>query len=154
MKALQSISIIILSSLITSCNYVYRDFQEVKNLKWYKNDVKTFNINIKEDGNYDLFFAMRHATGYPFTSIKTKILMQTPDNKTFEKEAEFIAANEKGAYIGEVTGQLWDIEEIFSQNYFMKKGNYKISITQAMNEDPVILVVDIGLIVRLSKVDT
>jgi gliding motility-associated lipoprotein GldH len=134
-----------------SCTNVYRDFQDVKNLKWYRTDIKTFEFDIKEDGNYDLFFHMRHSTGYPFTTIKTKISMTLPDKTIYEKEAEFPVADESGRYIGEVAGDLWDIENAFSENYFMKKGKYKINIAHAMENDPVILVVDIGLIIKKTE---
>ncbi len=134
--------------LFSACNDIYRDFQSVKDMKWYKKDVKTFEVTVPEDGNYDLIFAMRHSTGYPFTSIKINIEQKTPDGKIFEKDAEFPVADENGNYIGEVTGQLWDIENVFSGNTFLKKGKYIFKIRHNMNNNPVILVIDIGLIVR------
>jgi gliding motility-associated lipoprotein GldH len=137
--------------ILSSCNQVYRDFEEVKEMKWYKSDVKTFEFDIKNEGNYDLIFCMRHSTGYQFMTIKTKISMTTPDYEVYEKEAEFLVTNEKGEYIGDGTGQLWDIEEAFSANELLKKGHYKISIAHAMENDPVILVMEIGLKVKKSK---
>ncbi len=137
--------------LIASCSYTYKDFQAVEDLKWKKSDVKTFEVEITENGNYDLFFAMRHLTGYPFTTIKVLISQITPDGNEFTKEAEFLVANENGKYKGDVTGQFWDIEDVFSENTPLKKGKYTFKISHKMNNDPVILVVDIGLIIRKSK---
>ncbi len=143
------ITVIALS--LTSCSDTYRNFQSVEGLKWFDNDVKTFNVNIPEDGNYDLFFAMRHSTGYPFTTIKVEIEQTTPQNKTFIKNAEFPVTDENGKYLGKVAGQLWDIEHSFDENVFLKKGKYIFKIRHTMNNNPVILVIDIGLIVRKHK---
>ncbi len=138
-------------TFFTACNDIYRNFQSVKDLKWYKKDVKTFNVSIPEDGNYDLVFALRHSTGYPFTSIKINIEQTTPEGKVLEKNAEFPIVDKNGKYLGEVTGQLWDIENIFSEHTFLKKGKYIFKIKHIMNNNPVILVIDVGLIVRKYK---
>jgi len=139
--------------LLFSCNETYRDFQDVKDMKWYRSDVKTFHVNIPEDGFYDLYFAFRHSTGYPFTSIKVSVEQTTPDGNVLTKDAEFLTADENGNYIGEVTGQLWDLQELFSANTELKKGEYTFKISHNMNNDPVILVIDVGLIVKESEQD-
>lgn len=140
--------IFLTSFFLVSCSDTYNNYKNIEGLKWYKKDVKTFEVNIPEDGSYDLFFAMRHLIGYPFTSIKIKIEQITPDKNKFIKEAEFAVADVKGRYIGDVTGQLWDIENLFSENTHLKKGKYIFKISHTMNSNPVILLVDIGLIVR------
>ena len=142
---------IISVSFFTACNDTYRDFQSVKDMKWYKKDIKTFNVTIPEDGTYDLIFAFRHSSGYPFTSIKINIEQTTPDGKILEKDAEFPVADKNGKYLGEVTGQLWDLENNFDENVFLKKGKYIFKISHAMNHNPVVLVIDAGLIVRKHK---
>ncbi len=120
-------------------------------MQWYRSDAKIFDFEIKEEANYDMVFCMRHSTGYQYMSIKTKITMTTPDGNVFEKIAEFTVADEKGKYVGEGTGQLWDMEEAFTSGELMKKGKYKIKIEHDMQIDPVILVIDIGLKVVPSK---
>lgn len=143
--------IVFIVFVLTACKNIYRNFQSVKDMKWYKKDVKTFDVTIPEDGNYDLIFAMRYSTGYPFTTIKVHIEQTTPERKVLEKDAEFPVADENGNYIGDVTGQLWDIEDVFSENTFLKKGDYTFKINHGMNNNPVILVIDVGLIVRQYK---
>ncbi len=137
-------------TLLYSCSNVYSEHQEIKDLKWFKKDVKTFEVEITKAGEYDLFFAMRHSIGYPFTSIKISIEYLN-DNQTFVKEAEFPTTDENGEYIGEVTGQLWDIESVFAERMFLNKGKHIFKISHAMNSNPVILVVDVGLIVKKSS---
>lgn len=151
MKVLKFLLMLSLPIFLFSCSDTYNEYEKVEEMQWYKKDVKTFELSIPEDGNYDLFFGMRHLSGYPFTSIKIEIAQITPDKKELIKEAEFSVADEEGNYIGEVTGQLWDIENLFSENTPLAKGKYTFKISHAMNSNPVILVIDVGLIVRKSK---
>lgn len=148
---IKGLTVILFIIFFSSCSNTYRDFQKVKDMKWHKTDVKTFEVDIPEDGNYDLYFAMRHSTGYPFTSIKISITQITPEGEEFIKDAEFSVADEKGQYIGEVTGQLWDIEEMFSEKTPLEKGKYTFKISHNMNSDPVILIIDIGLIIKSNQ---
>lgn len=134
-----------------SCSDTYRDFQSVKDMKWYKEDYKTFEVDIKEEGYYDLFFAMRYSTGYPFKQIKIIIAQKQPDGTEFFKDAEIMIANEQNEYIGEVTGQLWDIETLVSEKTYLNKGKYIFKISHAMNNDPVVLVIDVGLVIKQSE---
>ena len=148
---LKGLTVILFIAFFSSCSDTYRDFQKVKDMKWHRTDVKTFEVDIPEDGNYDLYFAMRHSTGYPFTSIKILIAQINPEGEEYNKDAEFSIADENGQYIGEVTGQLWDIEEMFSENTPLKKGKYTFKISHKMNSDPVILIIDIGLIIKSNQ---
>ena len=140
--------LILAFALLSSCSNTYKEHQKIKDLKWQKTDIKTFEVNIKEDGVYNLFFTMRHSVGYPFTSIKIKIEQITPNEEIFEKNAEFAISDENGKYTGEVVGDLWDTENLFSENTSLKKGKYVFKISHAMNHDPVILVIDVGLVVK------
>ncbi|MCF6366567.1 MAG: gliding motility lipoprotein GldH [Bacteroidales bacterium] len=134
-----------------SCSDTYRDFQSIKDMKWYRADKKTFEVDIKETGNYDLFFAMRYSTGYPFKQIKIKVTQKSPNGEEFYKNAEIAVANDKDEYIGDITGQLWDIEKLISKKTLLEKGKYVFEISHTMNSNPVVLVIDIGLIVRQTK---
>jgi len=78
---LKGLTLILFIIFFSSCSNTYRNFQKIKDMKWYRTDVKTFEVDIPEDGNYDLYFAMRHSTGYPFTSIKISVEQITPGSK-------------------------------------------------------------------------
>ena len=138
-------------ALLNSCSSVYSEHKEIKDLKWFKKDTKIFEVEITKAGEYDLFFAMRHSIGYPFTSIKINIEHLQNNGQTFVKEAEFPTTDENGKYIGEVTGQLWDIESVFAEKTYLNKGKHIFKISHAMNSNPVILVVDVGLIIKESS---
>lgn len=143
---------IVLILILHSCSNIYNEHQKIKDLKWNRNDIKTFEVDIENDGEYDLFFAMRHTIGYPFTTIKINIEYINPKTyKSFIKTAEFPVTDENGKYIGDVSGQLWDIESSFAEKMFLKKGKHIFKVSHAMNYNPVILLVDIGLVVKKSS---
>ncbi|NPA45395.1 MAG: gliding motility lipoprotein GldH [Chlorobi bacterium] len=137
--------------LLSSCSDVYREFKKFDDLKWDKNDVKTFEVNINKDGEYDLFFALRHYTGYPFTTLKIEVTQIAPNGRASSKKIEIPVADENGKYIGDVSGELWDVENKIAEKVFLEKGKYTFKIAHYMNSNPVILVVDIGLIIRISN---
>ena len=148
---IKGLTVILFIIFFSSCSNTYSDFQKVEDLKWFRTDIKTFEVDIPEDGNYDLFFALRHSSGYPFRNIGVKFVQITPDGKELSKEIDFLVVNENDEYKGEVIGQLWDIEELFSEKTPLKKGKYTFKISHIMNSDPVILVIDIGMVIRKSK---
>lgn len=150
MKKLLVLSLFI-SVILSSCTDLYRGFSKVKDLKWYKSDAKKFTVDIKKDGYYDLIFAFRYATAYPYNNIKVIISKKNPSGEEFSKEAEFIVVDDNNNYIGDVAGDIWDLENPFDVNEFMKKGLYEFTIEHNMINDPVIVVMEIGLIVRKSK---
>lgn len=120
-------------------------------MKWYKSDSKVFEVDIKEKGYYDLFFSMRYSTGYPFKQIKIQIAQKQPDGTELFKDAEIQIVNDKNEYLGEVTGQFWDIEELISEKTLLDAGKYTFEISHTMNNNPVVLVIDVGLVIRKSK---
>ena len=97
---LKGLTVILFITFLSSCSNTFRDFQKVKDMKWERTDIKTYEVDIPEDGNYDLFFAMRHSTGYPFTTIKISVTQISPEGEEFNKDAEFSVADENGKYIG------------------------------------------------------
>jgi len=145
------IFIIIISISFSACTETYRSFQKVEDMKWYKNDVKIFKVDIKESGNYDLTFAFRYATLYPFKDIKITIAKKTPKGEVLTKDAEFMVVDENNKYIGDVGGDIWDLEKSFAQGEYLEKGKYEFYIQHNMVNDPVIVVMEIGLIIEKHK---
>lgn len=145
--------LIILISIffLSSCSEVFRDFKPVKDMKWFRKDAKIFKVNIPEKARYNFIFAMRFPTGFPYKNIKIKITRVSKNTEAVSKNAEFAVINEKNQYQGEVSGELWDLEEVFSENEEMQPGEYVFKIEHAMVSNPVLTVIDIGLIVSKSS---
>jgi gliding motility-associated lipoprotein GldH len=114
-------------------------------------DVQKFEFRISQAGIYDLYFTMRYVTGYPNPNILVKISQKTPEGKEYFKDCVFRIIDQNQNYIGEVAGNMWDFEECFAEKQDLESGIYQFEIEQTMPEDPVILIVDVGLIVRKSE---
>ena len=151
MKLLFKTILIIIFLFALGCNNVYRDFEEIENLKWEKSDIKKFEVNIPSDGNYDLYFALRYITGYPYTNIKVNISETAADKTQMQKDCKYMLVNENREYLGDVAGDFWDFESLFSENQEMKKGEYIYEIKHAMVDNPLIMISDVGIIIRKSE---
>jgi len=138
---------------IFSCNNFYSEHQSVSNLKWYKEDIKSFEVNIEEDGIYDFIFAIRYATGFPYRTMKIKITQKSNDSIETSQEKEFEVVDKNNNYIGEVAGELWDLETICIQKLKVKQGNYIYTLEHEMKSNPVIMVVDVGLIIKKIEIE-
>jgi len=144
----KNIFIILIIVSFSACTETYRSFQKIEDMKWHKSDVKIFKVEIEESGNYDLTFAFRYATLYPFKNIKVTIAKKTPKGEILTKDAEFMVVDENNKYIGDVGGDIWDLENYFAQNEFLEKGEYEFYIQHNMQNDPVIVVMEVGLIIE------
>lgn len=154
MKRVRIIIIAFAASLfLSACGDVYSEYQKVPDLQWTKKDSKTFEFQIEEEGNYDLVFALRYATMFPYKVLKIQIDYERSDGKSFEKDLFVEVIGKDGKYIGDVAGNMWDLEKTFSENEKLKPGKYKITYTSAMPRDPVPAVIELGLIVQKHKED-
>jgi gliding motility-associated lipoprotein GldH len=147
---MKKLNLVFVLFFLLSCGNVYKEHQKIDEMKWFRTDVKSFDVEIPDDGEYDLYFTMRHSTGYPFRNIGVNIVQITPDGKELSKEANFLIVDENDEYKGDVIGQLWDIQELFSEKTELKAGNYTFKIGHIMNSDPVILIIDVGLTIKKS----
>ena len=145
--------VIILVSLFffISCGDVYRGFETVSSMKWYKKDKKTFDVEIKEDGTYDLIIALRYPTGFQYKNVKLKISETSPTGETIINEFKLNIIDKNKKYKGEPAGDLWDLEEIFAPAKNIEKGKYKYVIEHDSKTNPLLNVMDIGLIIRKSE---
>ncbi len=143
--------VLLLSFFLVACRDVYRNFEGTSDLRWYKNDIKKFDVRIREKANYDIYFAIRYTTGFPKKQISVRISQITPEGKDYYKDAVFNIIDNNSRYVGEVAGNIWDFEECIAENQNLAQGDYQFKIEHTMPDDPMILVVDVGLIVRKTK---
>ena len=142
---------IMFGALFTSCSNIYSRYESVPDMQWTKADAKQFTFDIKEEADYDMIFALRYATLFPYPVLQTTIEIAHPDGTEFEKDAAFQIIGDNGKYIGEVAGNMWDFESPFSEGQHLKPGKYKVTYTHAMPSEPVIAVMELGLIIRKTE---
>ena len=149
-----SSAIMALMILFTACSpegQVYKDYQSTgDNTEWTKSKVPVFSFAIEDPSlAYDVQLAVRFAKGFPYTHLKVNVKIKSPSATVTEMPAEIRIRDEKGDYVGEVMGDIGDIEQsIQNGKVFTEKGTWEYTITSAMPQDPVPMIMEIGLIVK------
>lgn len=144
------ISLALVALISCDSNSVYREFQETENLEWNKTDIKSFTYtNADDTSSFDVYFAFRYAQGYQFPNALVTITEKSPQGET-TIPMDFKVRNEDGTYIGDGSGDIWDIEIPIHENVQLDKGTYSYKIENSMPLDKVHMVMEVGIIIRKS----
>ena len=147
-------ALMVLFSACAPEGQVYKDFQSTgDNTEWAKSKVPLFTFTIDNASqSYDVVLAVRFAKGFPYTHLKINLKIKSPSGTLTEMPAEIRIRDEKGDYQGEVMGDIGDVEQkIQSGKVFSEKGSWEYSVVSAMPQDPVPMIMEIGLIVKKAE---
>ena len=144
---------IILSSLLFSChsNVVYTHFQDIGEGGWIADSVITFEPQIEESANpYNIVIHVRHKETYPYQNMWLFINMIYDDSIQISNDTiDFMLANERGQWLGNHTGSLWEMPVLLKKDYhFPDKGKYIIKVQHGMRETALRGIMDIGLTIE------
>jgi gliding motility-associated lipoprotein GldH len=148
------LSFILLITAACNPNKVYEKHLTLSdNVEWKKNDVKRFEIDIKDNSiPYNFSLAFRYAQGYPFTSVKLLVKEILPDGTFEELPYELQLRDEQGKYVGSPGFDIWDSEHlIIKGKTFSQTGKYTYEITHDMQLDPLPLVMEVGIVLEKNK---
>ncbi|MGJ8591381.1 MAG: gliding motility lipoprotein GldH [Aquaticitalea sp.] len=133
--------IIILAFILNSCDskQVFDEYKSVPN-EWQKDSIVSFRVNPPDSiQNYNLFINIRNTNAYKFNNLFLIIDMEYPHGKTIKDTLEYQMAKPNGELLGE---GMTDIKEnkLWYKGYdkpfvFEEKGDYTISIQQAMRNN-------------------
>jgi len=143
----------LISIVLLSCdpNRVYDEYKEIPKYTWnYKENVN-FNINIEDTTIlYNMYINVRHTSDYMFSNLYLFIDIKYPDNKISRDTVECVLADDRGRWLGEGLGGMWDSKILIKKSFkFNLSGEYKFDIYQAMRVDDLTDIMDIGL--RIEK---
>ncbi len=143
----------ILAVSLQSCqnNSIFTEYAKTENLEWLSSDAKTFTFENTDDStNVDLLVAFRYAQGFQFNAMQMNLIEKTPvGNFTYPVSIQI--RDNKGAYIGEGSGDIWDIEIPIKQNVKLAKGTYTFIINHTMPVSKVHMVMEVGCKIVKSK---
>ncbi|MBU0764200.1 MAG: gliding motility lipoprotein GldH [Bacteroidetes bacterium] len=138
--------------LIMSCNpnRIFEKHEEVKQSCWSREDKKTYTVDITDTGSsYNLVIAVRHAQGFGYRDLTVSVRRTAPDGTEVEKEYDLPIIDDNDEYLGDGAGDIWDREVTADSGItFPAPGTYKFEITHAMKDDPLLLVMEVGLILE------
>ena len=124
---------------------------EIEGSEWKISQKPQFLVTIDDTlQNTDVFINLRNSSCYPYSNIFLFINTTFPNGKQAKDTLECILANEKGQWLGDGLGDIWDNRILFKKNVrFPQKGVYTFEFEQAMRLDPLPCIMDVGL--RLEK---
>ena len=136
--------------IFSSCsNNTYQQYYSFNDNHWHSDSLINYKYNIVDTiKSYTLSLNIRHTTDYKFQNLF--IFLDGYHKDT----VEIILANKNGKWLGSGISNIRNINYVFDDNrVFSKKGEYKLSVEQAMRygaEEKIKKlehIVDIGLII-------
>ena len=141
--------------LFSSCgkNVVYSKYQAFENNEWHAKDKTTFDLEMTDTQSlHDISVMVRHADSYPYSNLYLFLTTRYPDGKVTLDTLECILANQKGEWMGDGAGDIFDITiPLKKSTRFPLAGKYSFTFEQAMRTDPLPMIMDFGFEVKKSK---
>ncbi|MDW8548053.1 gliding motility lipoprotein GldH [Epilithonimonas ginsengisoli] len=151
---LRSIVVFILFLSLGSCQnnddkILMKDVGE----QWKKNDVQTFDFDINDAENQkNMMFVVRNNNGYPYSNLRLIANIEHNKKKISTDTLNFVLAKPNGEWIGTGFGDTKEIIFQYKLNYrFPQNGNYSVKVIQAMRNNQLPGIEDIGIKIQNLK---
>ena len=141
--------------LLISCNSSSGEvYMKSVNGKWDKKAVQKIDFEIKDAQNpKNIIFVVRNNNDYPYSNIR--FIVNFTNLKTKKAEIDtlnYILANPNGEWLGTGFGETKETLFQYKLNYkFPEKGKYEIAVSQAMRNDALPGIEDLGIKVETAK---
>ncbi len=139
----------------TSCDRarIFEKNLDIPETGWKTDNILKFDVDIKDASTPTNFYVnVRNADGYPYSNIYLFIKTKFPNGKMSNDTLECILADEKGKWLGNGLGDIYDNQILFKKNVrFPLAGKYTFEIQHGMRADIVPLIMDVGL--RIAKTE-
>lgn len=126
---------------------VYEENIAIPQGRWIKDNTPFFTFAIEDTAvSYNVYINTRNNAEYYYRNLYLFIEWISPQNKKARDTFNIMLADEKGKWLGRGSGNLYFKQTPYKiQVKFPEKGNYKITITQAMRHDTLDNITDIGV---------
>lgn len=151
------IAALVIGILLISCTpegQIYNEHQDLSpEMTWKKKDSRKFEVAVEDiSTNYEMSLSFRYAEGFPQKVMKVQVTETSPSGEIAEFEYDLKVREDNGDYIGEGSLDIWDSEHVVEKaKKYEEKGTYTYVIKHNMPQDPVQLVMEIGVILNKSK---
>ncbi len=138
---------------ISSCdpNRIFEENQSVENNTWKYEDVKTFSFDIQDTtSQVNIYVNLRTTTDYPYNNIYMYLYSEYPGGISLKDTLQFLLAEPDGKWLGENSGTVIEFKSLVSSGgQFTRSGTYTFRLQQAMEENDLTEIVDVGM--RIEK---
>ena len=154
-KYLKYIVFSIIITLIYSCdkNKVYDNTISIPEGIWDKKEKASIEFNASDTTSLNnVYVNIRNKGSYAYRNIYIFLTTIYPDGKKSIDTIDCILSNEKGKWLGSGVGDLWFNRLLFKKKVaFIKKGKYTFQFEQAMRNEKLDGISDIGI--RIEKAE-
>lgn len=151
LKAMKKyLSILVIAILGVSCSafWTYRSLIEFKHFEWQKENHLEFEFPIEQQQKSDVLLLFRHVHGFPFATVYLEVSLEGPEVSSIDTVELSIIGDDR-EYLGEGSGDIWDVESVVYADIELVPGDYHISVRHIMERDKLDLVMEVG--VQVSK---
>lgn len=141
---------------LLSCNASYTEEMIMNSVdnKWNKKSEQKFNLEVSDPQNpKNIIFVVRNNNEYPYSNIR--FIVNFTDMQTKKKQTDtlnYVLAKPNGEWLGTGFGDTKETLFQYKLNYrFPTKGKYQIGLTQAMRNDILPGIEDIGVKIETAK---
>ena len=119
---------------------------------WKVSEKPTFQFDISDTTSlYNIFFVIRHQDAYRYNNIWVNVTLKSPVD-TSQVRREFILSNNTQGWLGSGMDDIFEHRIAFNNKpAALKKGTYTFTLQQAMREDPLDYVMNVGIRVEKAK---
>jgi len=148
---------LVLLFMATNCNFdsMYEKSVDVPNEEWSKNQAIKFEIPVTDTVNgFKIFINVRNSNEYPYSNLFLFLTTYSPKGVSIKDTIEIPLADDKGKWLGSGFGGVWSTDAVLRNNMvirFPSSGIYKVEVLQAMRDDVLRGIKDIGIKVERSK---
>jgi gliding motility-associated lipoprotein GldH len=156
MKLFDAILLIALSVLVLiSCDpgRVYEKNIRIPDGIWNQNNPVSFEVIVEDTITpHNLYINVRNTGMYPLSNLYLFVTTIAPSGHRIKDTVQIILADEKGKWLGDGLGDIWDIQRLYKEQVrFAQKGKYIFEYEQALRLEKLPFILDVGLRVEKSK---
>lgn len=140
-------------------NVVFQEDAAIPGGQWSSAFKPEFSFEIADTaGKHDVFIDVRHTGDYAYSDLYLFVDLTGPGGRTMRDTVECILADPTGRWLGRGTGFVFANRTRHAKvlyrlgNRFPASGRYTIRLEQAMRDDPLPAVIDVGVSIERSKV--
>jgi len=128
---------------------LYEHNEGFANNTWAYEDAKTFSFDITDSLiPVKLSINLRTTANYPYSNIYLFVHSNYPNGYSDIDTLEFFLADPTGKWLGDNSGNIVENRALLSKGLFPATGTYTFKLEQAMRNDSLPEIIDIGLRVQ------
>lgn len=147
-----SLMCLIFIGILMGCDdaVVYENNQSFTDNTWVYDDPKTFSFEIKDSlMPIKLSVNLRTTTSYAYSNIYMFMHSNYPNGYSDIDTLEFFLADPKGNWLGDNSGTVVENRAMLSKGTFPTTGIYTFKLEQAMRNDSLSEILDVGIRVEM-----